>query len=65
MRFHKAAASVAYAWLALASAAQADDPKVAVTRIPNLPSKLFYFDDTTVRYMAEWAVLTMSGGSST
>lgn len=27
----------------------ADNPKVAVTRFKNLPSKLFYFEDTTVR----------------
>lgn len=26
----------------------ADDPKVGVTRFKNLPSKLFYFEDTTV-----------------
>lgn len=53
MRLHNAAAAVAYAWLALASAARADDPKVAITRIPNLPSKLFYFEDTTVSSVKE------------
>jgi hypothetical protein len=35
--------------LLLAIAARAADPKVAVTRFKNLPSKLFYFEDTPVR----------------
>lgn len=30
-------------------AVQAAEPKVAVTRLKNLPSKLFYFEDTSVR----------------
>ena len=32
-------------------AVQAADPKVAVTRLKNLPSKLFYFEDTSVRVL--------------
>jgi len=35
--------------LALAPlAAMAKDPEVTVTRIENMPNKLFYFDDTPV-----------------
>jgi hypothetical protein len=30
-------------------AALAADPEVSVTRLANLPSRLFYFDDTPVR----------------
>ena len=26
----------------------ADDPEVTVTRVPNMPNNLFYFDDTSV-----------------
>jgi hypothetical protein len=32
------------------SVVQAADPQVTVTRVQNLPNKLFYFDDTPVSH---------------
>lgn len=37
----------------------AADPQVAVTRLENLPNKLFYFDDTPVSLLRHSACLPM------
>lgn len=42
---HLLAAAVLGPLLALAG-----DPEVSITRLANLPSRLFYFDDTPVGY---------------
>lgn len=36
---------------------RAGGPVVAVTRIKNLPSKLFYFEDTTVSPFHPWVMI--------
>lgn len=36
--------------LLLAPLVKADDPQVSVTKLQNLPNKLFYFEDTPVSY---------------
>jgi hypothetical protein len=40
--------SVLLALLLASMAAMAKDPEVTVTRIENMPNKLFYFEDTQV-----------------
>jgi hypothetical protein len=38
-------------------AALAADPEVSITRLANLPSRLFYFDDTPVRPLSAFEYL--------
>ena len=41
---------LAFLFAALLSV-RADDPEVTVTRLQNLPNRLFYFDDTPVSHV--------------